>query len=149
MAHLVSTQTDSQEGVLAQSGCISECPHKETIVYYTLAEPITTEMAEWLGALGELYLQSETGLFKVVKLDHFYVFGLIGDHELRICMYYYDKISDRLKIDARLIEYFKMKAESDAISADALSFEFNPSGSLAKVAVPATATAAVEMRAAG
>jgi hypothetical protein len=128
-AHAKAVQ-DDEPGMrtLAASGCISECAHKETIVYYTFAEPMDRALVESLAGAGELYLDESTGVFKVAKLDHFYIFGVLGEHELRICMYYRDKISDRLKIDRRLIEHFQARGE--------VRLSFNRSGSLARVAIP-------------
>jgi len=132
-AHAKAVQ-DDEPGMrtLAASGCISECVHKETIVYYSFAEPMDRSLVAALAEVGELYLDEATGIFKVVKVDHFYVFGALGEHELRICMYYRDKISDRLKIDRRLIEYFQahFQARGD------VRLSFNKSGSLARVAIP-------------
>jgi hypothetical protein len=128
-AHAKAVQ-DDEPGMrtLAASGCISECAHKETIVYYTFAEPVDRALVESLAGAGELYLDESTGIFKVVEMDHFYIFGMLGEHELRICMYYRDKISDRLKIDRRLIEHFQARGE--------VRLSFNRSGSLARVAIP-------------
>ncbi len=121
---------DDEPGLhtLTASGCISECLHKETIVYYTFAEPIDRALVESLAKVGEVYLDEVTGIFKVVKMDHFYVFGVLGERELRICMYYIDKISDRLKIDRQLVEYFQTRGE--------VRMTYNRSGSLARVAIP-------------
>lgn len=128
-AHAKAVQ-DEEPGVrtLARSGCISECAHKETIVYYTFAEPIDRSLAESLAGVGDLYMDEVTGIFKVVQQDHFYVFGILGERELRICMYYIDKISDRLKIDRKLIEHFQARGE--------VSLSYNRSGSLARIASP-------------
>jgi hypothetical protein len=128
-AHAKTIQ-DDEPGLrtLALSGCISECAHKETIVYYTFAEPIDRALVESLAGVGELYVDEATGIFKVVQMDHFYIFGILGERELRICMYYSDKISDRLKIDRRLIEYFQSCGE--------VSLSYNRSGSLARIATP-------------
>jgi hypothetical protein len=128
-AHAKAVQ-DEEPGVrtLARSGCISECAHKETIVYYTFAEPIDRSLAESLAGVGDLYVDEVTGIFKVVQQDHFYVFGILGERELRICMYYIDKISDRLKIDRKLIEHFQARGE--------VSLSYNRSGSLARIASP-------------
>lgn len=125
---------DDEPGLrtLAASGCISECIHKETIVYYSFAEPIDRALVESLAKVGEMYLDEATGIFKVVKLDHFYIFGVLGERELRICMYYIDKISDRLKIDRQLVEYFRAHGD--------IRTTYNRSGSLARVAVPAPST---------
>ena len=122
--------------VLAESGCISECLHKETIVSYTFRDPIDLDLVESLAEVGALFLNPETGIFKVVKVDHFYIFGLLGEHELRICMYYHDKISDRLIIDKQLVTYFKDQARKAGESEGNLSLEYNPTGSLAYVAGP-------------
>jgi hypothetical protein len=123
---------DEEPGMrtLASSGCISECAHKETIVYYSFAEPIDRALVESLAGVGELYVDEATGIFKVVKLDHFYIFGVLGERELRICMYYVDKLSDRLKIDRRLIEHFQARGD--------VRLSFNRSGSLARIAIPAS-----------
>lgn len=128
-AHAKAIQ-DDEPGMrtLALSGCISECAHKETIVYYTFAEPIDRALVESLAEVGELYLDEATGIFKVVKLDHFYVFGVLEEHELRICMYYSDKIGDRLKIDRKLVEHFQARGD--------IRLSYNRSGSLARVAIP-------------
>jgi hypothetical protein len=122
---------DDEPGLrtLAASGCISECVHKETIVYYSFADPIDRSLVASLDRVGEVYVDEETGIFKVAKLDHFYIFGVLGERELRICMYYIDKLSDRLQIDRRLIEYFKERG--------VVSCRFNKSGSLARIATPA------------
>jgi hypothetical protein len=121
---------DDEPGLrtLTASGCISECVHKETIVYYTFAEPIDRTLLESLAKVGEMYLDEITGIFRVVKMDHFYIFGVLGERELRICMYYIDKISDRLKIDRQLVEYFQSRGE--------VRMTYNRSGSLARVAIP-------------
>jgi hypothetical protein len=113
---------------LAASGCISECAHKETIVYYSFADPIDLPLVESLRQVGEVYVDQLTGIFKVARMDHFYVFGVLGERELRICMYYGDKISDRLRIDRCLIEHFESRG--------AVSCRFNRSGSLARIAAP-------------
>ncbi len=118
---------------LAKSGCISECVHKETIVQYTFTEPISLGLVESLAPAGELYLDRETGIFKIVKVDHFYIFGLLGDHELRICMYFHNKISDRLIIDRHLIEYFQGQRVESGLDEEALQLQFNKTGSLARV----------------
>lgn len=137
-AHAKTIQ-DDEPGLrnLAMSGCISECVHKETIVYYTFAEPIDRALVESLAGAGELYLDEATGIFKVVKMDHFYIFGILGERELRICMYYIDKLSDRLKIDRRLIEHFQARGQ--------VSLRFNRSGSLARVAIPVSTPESVEV----
>lgn len=128
-AHARNIQNDEPGfRTLALSGCISECAHKETIVYYVFAEPIDRALVESLAGVGELYVDEATGIFKVVQLDHFYIFGVLGERELRICMYYVNKISDRLKIDRRLIEHFQARGE--------VSLSFNKSGSLARIATP-------------
>lgn len=128
-AHARAVQDDEPgTRTLAWSGCISECAHKETIVYYTFAEPIDRALVESLAGVGELYLDEVTGIFKVVRMDHFYIFGSLGERELRICMYYIDKISDRLKIDRKLIEHFQARGE--------VSLCYNKSGSLARIASP-------------
>ena len=113
---------------LAASGCISECVHKETIVYYSFADPIDRSLVESLGQIADVYVDEVTGIFKLARLDHFYIFGVLGERELRICMYYIDKLSDRLQIDRRLIEHFKVRG--------AVSCRFNKSGSLARIATP-------------
>jgi hypothetical protein len=118
--------------ILTYSGCISECVHRETIVYYIFAEPIGTDLVESLAKVGALYLDPVTGIFKIAKVDHFYIFGVLGETELRICMYYQNKISDRLAIDRQLIEYFRgLSAGEDP---ESLQLKFNKSGSLARVA---------------
>jgi len=128
-AHAKAIQ-DDEPGMrtLALSGCISECAHKETIVYYAFAEPIDRALVESLARVGELYVDEVTGIFKVIQMDHFYVFGVLGERELRICMYYSDKISDRLKIDRQLVEHFQARGE--------VSMRYNKSGSLARIATP-------------
>ena len=121
---------DDEPGLrtLTASGCISECIHKETIVYYTFAEPIDRALVESLAKVGEMYVDEVTGIFKVVRMDHFYIFGVLGERELRICMYYIDKISDRLKIDRQLVAYFQARGD--------VRMTYNRSGSLARVAMP-------------
>lgn len=128
-AHAKAIQ-DDEPGMrtLALSGCISECVHKETIVYYTFAEPIDRALVESLARVGELYVDEITGIFKVVRVDHFYIFGILGERELRICMYYIDKLSDRLKIDRQLVEHFQARGK--------VNLRYNKSGSLARIAIP-------------
>lgn len=130
MEAYAKTIQDDEPGmrILALSGCISECAHKETIVYYTFADPIDRALVESLAKAGELYIDEATGIFKVVRLDHFYIFGILGERELRICMYYIDKLSDRLKIDRQLVEHFQARGE--------VSLSYNRSGSLARIAIP-------------
>jgi len=130
---------------LAKSGCISECLHKETIVQYTFAEPIGLDLVESLAPAGELYLDRETGIFKIVKVDHFYIFGVLGDRELRICMYFFNKISDRLKIDQHLIEHFQRLRAARGLDEDVLQLRFNKTGSLARVAIPIEAAQGVSV----